>query len=80
MFGSYEAYEKAFPTTAAAAGSGDDALAGPEGTGEAAEEDVVERVKREFKNLVCHAAMDFLYDLLAGAHDKGSKTQCAHLR
>ena len=73
MFGSYEAYEKAFTTTAAAAGSGDEACAGTQGTGDAAEEDVVEMVKRGFKNLVCHAAIDFLYDLLAGAHDKGIK-------
>jgi len=74
MFDSYPAYEKAFPVQATAAASDegdDDAHAEPQGTGQ--DEDRVDVVKKGFKNLASHAVIDFLYDLLAGVHDKGDQ-------
>ena len=76
MFESYPAYANAFPTTKSNActaelgdGDGEAALAEPQGT----QEDGVSSVKRKFKNPATHAAIDFLYDLLSGIHDKAIK-------
>lgn len=69
-FASYSAYEAAFPVEPAA----DSTPAQPQGSGAAADdEDAVEKVKRRFHNSASHAAINFLYDVMAGVHDTAIK-------